>query len=275
LIKTPDPIDFAIRKAESAAYLHETSARLGKADLQIETALTEGRAAAGIIKYAHDHKVSLIALSSHGRSGLSAWNISSVVQKVILRAYTSVLIIPAYQTAEMDLGDFRYQKVFVALDGSIRAEWVLPLAVELAATHHAALLLAHIIPRPVMPACLPLHSEEIEMANRIVERNRREADKYLKQICSRLPADLSPILTYLWVSENPIEALHELAEQESADLVILSAHGYSGGYKRPYGSVALSFIAYGTIPLLILQDLSPESVGLTRLEKFVKEQPGH
>jgi hypothetical protein len=50
----------------------------------------------------HDHKVSLIALSSHGRSGYSAWNISSVTQKlsfdrIPLADHT------AYQPVQMDV----------------------------------------------------------------------------------------------------------------------------------------------------------------------------
>jgi hypothetical protein len=53
--------------------------------------------------------------------------------------------------------------------------------------------------------------------------------------------------------------LHDLVEREGADLVILSAHGYSGNTKWPYGSVVTNFIAYGTTPLLIVQDAPAES----------------
>jgi nucleotide-binding universal stress UspA family protein len=122
---------------------------------------------------------------------------------------------------------------------------------------------------------LPPDSEEIELINRIVEHHRRCVDEYLKQLYSRLPTDQYDIQTYCVLSENPIDTLHELVEQTSADLVILSAHGCSGGAKRPYGSVSLSFIAYGTTPLLILQDLPSDRIVRNQAEMAVRERPGH
>lgn len=186
-----------------------------------------------------------------------------------------MLIIPAYQSIDVNLGKYRYRKVFVALDGSMRAEWVLPVALKLISDQPAKLVLTHVVPRPEMPSSLPLTNEEVDIVNRFVEHNLRESEKYLEQLCSHLHAGLFDILNDVVVCDNPIDALHDLVEQENADLLILSAHGYSGGSRRPYGSVTMSFIAYGTTPLLILQDLSPERQSLTRVELIVKERQGH
>jgi len=274
-MKVADPLDCAIRKAEAEVYLEDVCDRLRKAGLQVSTAIIEGRAADGIINFARDNKVDLISLSSHGLSGLSGWNISSVVQKVLYRAQVSSLLIPAYRQIQMDLTGFHYQKVFVGLDGSHRAEWVLPEALELIAFHHASLLLAHVVSRTEMPCHLPRDKEVVDLINLMNERNRLYAEIYLKELCSRLPADLYNIKTFLVMSENPIDALRDLAEQESADLVILSAHGGSGGYKRLYGSVALSFISYCTTPMLILQDLNPSMIVPSQAEIATVELPKH
>jgi len=274
-MKVVDPLDWAIRKTEAEIYLQSVSDRLRKAGLQISTAVIVGGAADGIINYAHDHKVDLIVMSSHGLSGLSGWNISSVVQKVLFRAYISLLIIPAYKQIKMDLTGFHYQKVFIGLDGSHRAEWVLPEALKLIAFHHASLLLAHIVHKPIMPTYLLLNEDAADLLNLITERNHQYAEIYLKELCSRLPVDLFDIKTYLVISENPIDTLRELAEQESSDLVILSAHGSSGGHRRTYGSVTLSFIAYGTIPMLILQDLHPGIIKPSEAEITIIEWPHH
>jgi hypothetical protein len=48
--------------------------------------------------------------------------------------------------------------------------------------------------------------------------------------------------------------LHEIADQESADLIVMSAHGYSAQTRWPFGSVAVSFIEHGNRPLLVVQD---------------------
>ena len=55
--------------------------------------------------------------------------------------------------------------------------------------------------------------------------------------------------------EHVVATLHELIDREQIDLVFLSAHGYSGETRWSYGSTAISFIIYGTTPLLIVQDV--------------------
>ena len=79
----------------------------------------------------------LIILSSHGQSGLSEWNVSSVVQKIVLRARTSIMIVRAYQRIPPETAGLRYRRILVPLDGSQRAECVLPVAVTLARSHEA------------------------------------------------------------------------------------------------------------------------------------------
>ena len=67
--------------------------------------------------------------------------------------------------------------------------------------------------------------------------------------------------------------LHGLVEESAADLVLLCAHGHSGQRQRPYGSVATSFLTYGTTPLLILQDLPPDEILLSKAERTFEEVP--
>ena len=255
LNRAVDPLNWHIRKSEAEAYLSEVSTRLQEAGLRVEKIVLEGRAAQRIIDFARDQGVDLMVLSSHGRSGLSGWNISSVVQKVILRSYTPTMIVRAYQPVTEELTGLRYQRLLVPLDGSQRAECILPLATNLARFHQCRLLLAHVVSRPEVPRRAPLTQDEAELIDQITERNRQKGERYLEELKSRLSGDVE---TRLLVSENPALTLHQLVEKEGADLVLLAAHGYSGEVQWPYGSVALNFIAYGTTPLLIIQDVYEE-----------------
>jgi nucleotide-binding universal stress UspA family protein len=270
-----DPGSWSFRKIEGRAYLQEVCTRLYEQGWQCATVLDEGYAAERIIQYAHDNQVSLIAMSSHGQSGLSGWNISSVVQKVLLRSCISVMVVPAYRTIQANFNDFRYKRILAPVDCSQRAEFALPAAVKLACDQHASLLLAHVVQRPRLPSHLPLSREEVELVNQFVERSQCVADKYLEGIRQRLISELFDLQTFIQVRENPIEALHDLVEQEGVDLLVLSAHGFSACCRWPYGSVALSFINYGNVPLLILQDLSPARILPTPAELANKEQPAH
>jgi nucleotide-binding universal stress UspA family protein len=266
-----DPLEWQIRKAEADNYLKALSLQLSDAGIQNDTITMEGKAAEAVIEYAHDNKIDLILMSSHGRSGISGWNVSSVVQKIILRVRTSVMIVRAYQPVEEKVDTLRYQKVMVPLDGSSRAEFVLPFVSRLVRVHQSEVLVMHIVRQPEMPRRTPLAQEDIDLLNRLVERNMQEAERYLTDLSGRVEANIQ---TRLVVSENVISTLHSLVEKEQGDLVILSAHGYSGDTRWPYGSVVISFIAYGRTPLLVLQDLPSERIEPTTAEIASKEQGG-
>ncbi len=270
-----DPLDWHLTKVESETYLDGVAKRLKDAGADVRTACIEGRPATRVIEFAHRQGVDLIALSSHGQSGLSGWNVSSVVQKIILRAHMSILLVRAYEIASKRLVDLRYRRLIVTLDGSHRAECMLPSVTGLARYHKAEVLLTHVVRRPEMPRRGPLPAEDVELTNRVVRRNTSEATHYLEQLQARLSPDISEIRPCLLVAQNVSATLHELVETQRADLVIISAHGHSGGSRWPYGSVAVSFIVYGNTPLLIVQDLAPDELEKNRPEQVLQELKGH
>lgn len=263
-----DPLDWQLRKAEAQAYLDGVKARLQRFDISVGSILLEGSAAERIIEYAHDNDIDLIIVSTHGRSGLSGWNVSSVVQKVILRGYSSVMIVRAYQQ-QVDERDavISYGRILVPLDGSQRAECALPMATTLARECDAELLLAHIVRRPEMFHRTPLTAEDSALLDQLVERNLAEAEKYLNQLRSRLSAESQ---THLVPSENVTTTLHQIIDEEKVDLVMLSAHGTSGEKHQPYGSVTTNLISYGKSPLLIIQDLAADEIEPTPAEVAAK-----
>lgn len=269
-VRPIDPLNWRFRRVEADRYLEDVISRLQAAapTLSIEKVLLEGQAAERTIDFAHENKNDLIILSSHGRSGLSGWNVSGVVQKIILRARTSVLIVRAYQPNQPDLNNLHYRHILAPLDGSQRAECTLPVLATLSQEPHAEVLLAHVVVRPEIPRRVPLTAKEQELIDQLVTLNQEEMTKYLAQLKSRLSGDVH---TRLIVNDSVIITLQELIEHEGVDLVVLSAHGYSGQRKQPYGSVGIRFIAYGTTPLLIVQDLPQQEIEPTQAELAAHE----
>jgi nucleotide-binding universal stress UspA family protein len=266
-----DPFEWQMRKAEVDIYLTGVVRQLESAGVEASKVTLEGRAAEVIIDYAADQKVSLILLSSHGESGLTGWNVSSVVQKIILRARTSLMIVRAYKERPGELDDLRYQKILLPLDGSARAEVALPVAAALARSSQAQLVAVHVVQKPPIPRRTPLEAEDSELSDRLVERNRLAAAQYLND----LPAQLGmAVETRLLIDDNPLAALHRFVEQEQVQLVILSAHGYGGETHWPFGSLVVSFLAYGGAPLLVVQDLPPERIEPTQAEILSRQRGG-
>jgi nucleotide-binding universal stress UspA family protein len=273
-IHTVDPLTWQLNKTEADLYLDSVRARLQEAGLQVQTELLEGPAAENIVSAAQNHNADLIIMSSHARSGLTGWGISSIVQKVVLSAPTSLMIVRARQAVGL-LAEQRYKRLFVPLDGSLRAECVLPLAIQLIRAHQSQLVLAHVVGRPELARRTPATQEDLDLVNRLVERNQEEGARYLEQLLSRLSVEGLDVQTHLLVNQNVAVTLHDLIEREQIDLVIVSAHGYSGEARWPYGSVVSNLIFYGTTPLLIMQDLPVEKIAHPQTEVRVRELPGH
>ena len=263
-----DPLNWQIRKIEAETYLHELALRLQQAGLVTETQILEGVAAQRVIEYTRSNDIQLIVLSSHGQSGLSSWSVSNVVHKIILRVCTSIMIVRADQPPSIDLAGLLYHRLLVPLDGSQRAESILPVAETLARAHQAEILLAHVVRRPDMPRRTPPTHEDVDLADRLVERNRTEATQYLEELRSRLSGEVQ---TRLLVEDHVAAPLHELVDQEKVDLVLLSSQGCSGQSRWPHGSVVNSFITYGTTPLFIMQDVPQENAEPTQAKAAAQE----
>lgn len=258
------PLRWRLFRSEAKTYLRNVASRLESAGLDVDWALVEGAAAGCIVDFADAEDIDLILLSSHGRSGLTGWNVGSVVQKVTLQCYTTTMIVRAYRPPSGDLTNLRYRRVLIPVDGSRRAECVLRLATRLSEFCQCRLLLAHVVKEPEMPRRVPLTEEEQTLRDQVLEVNRRAGRDYLDRVASLLPVDVE---TRLVVNHHPLDVLHELARQEAVDLVVLGAHGYSGCVQRPYGHIALNFIAYGTTPLIVVQDLPREDAEMTAAER--------
>jgi nucleotide-binding universal stress UspA family protein len=267
-----DPVAWEMRKAETEAYLNDVVHRLDEIGTPVESVLLEGDPASCIKEFTDKHDIDLILLSSHGRSGLSRWNVSSIARKVIQRAHRSIMLVPAYETEQIELEEIRYHSLLLPLDGSHRAECLLAPAKTVAQFHKAQLLVTHVVVKPEMPHQMPLTAEDQGLLVRFIERNKQAATDYLESLSARLPYDFEPRLP---ISGDVALTLHKLVETEAVDLLIMSAHGYSGRSKWPYGSITTSFIEYGSVPLLVVQDLKPEDVELTKAEMAVTESKGH
>jgi nucleotide-binding universal stress UspA family protein len=272
-VQPVNAVAWRLKTAEAEAYLEGVAARLRDVGLTVHTRRLEGRAAEQIMVCAAREGSDLILLSSHGQSGLTGWNVSSVVQKLIARARVSIMIVRAYQTCA-DLTELSLSRIMCPLDGSQRAENILPVAAAVARAHSAEVLLTHFVTRPEMPRRRPHTEEELELMDRVLELNRSEAEARLAEVRDGLRAENVEATSRVVLSDDPAQSLHDWVVQQDVDLVLMSAHGQTGSTHRPYGGLVLSAIVYGSTPLLIAQDLGPEQIELSPAEAMARESVG-
>jgi nucleotide-binding universal stress UspA family protein len=100
-----EPIQRAQRDSVTAAeqYLERVAQRVSRPGLTVETYVEIGAPAPSTLHYATDHNVDLIALATHGRSGIARFALGSVADKLARSATLPVLLYrPAPKPARVD-----------------------------------------------------------------------------------------------------------------------------------------------------------------------------
>jgi len=270
-----DPLEWHISRGQAEAYLAGWAGRLKDVNVEAEHHLVHGRVADQVIDFVRDHGIDLMVLSSHGQGGLGGWNVSGTVQKIIFRGLISVLIVRAYQPLEVDLRDLQCRRLLLALDGSQRAEAAVAPVTQLARFYSCRVLVASVTSTPEVTRHRPLTSEEAQLVDKLTDLNQLETVRYLQHWASTLSSEGIEVETRPLVGTSPTEVLQDVVEHEQVDLVVLSAHGATGTSRWPYGSVATNFIAYGTTPLLIVQDVAAGNMEPSAAELAARERRRH
>lgn len=298
--KAVDPLSWQIRKTEADMYMQGIAARTrkhlsetaqngeNKKTTLVEYSIREGKTAENIVDFAHTENIDLLVISTHGSGGLSRWNISSVIQKVINLIYLPVLIVRAYNQPEEEDIRIRYRRILLPIDSSRRAECALPAGIALArgemlmgyesdevlttpdqtkqttSPNQIKLILAAVIKPPELPVPEP-HPPEIEqLTEQLVDVSRRAVKSYLNEMKERISVDCE---TCVVENKSVSSAIHEMAgREENIDLVVLCAHGHTGQSTWPYGSVARNYMEHGIKPVLVIQDVSRSQVRPTAAE---------
>jgi nucleotide-binding universal stress UspA family protein len=247
----PGPLDWGIRQREARAHLEGLVAQLGDLESGIRSELIQGRAAEQICSWAVQHDVDLTVLCSHGAHGVTDWDLASTARKLIDRTPGSLLLVPATAVAEEEV---RYQRILVPLDGSPRAESVVPVAMRIAASQNAEVLFAHVVPVPELTRTGPLDAEGVDLERRVVERNQRVASVYLDRLRARVSPAASRVRALVVGGDSVRTRLERLIREEGADLVVMSAHGHTGRTDSSCGSVTEYAVTHATTPLLVVRD---------------------
>ena len=148
-----------------------------------------------------------------------------------------------------------YNTILVPLDGSKRAERILPHVEELAQRYDAKVIFLQVVePFPIIAgpgaAIMTLHQQGLE-------RLTRQAESYLavlqgefreKGIEARTRVVYGPV----------VQGIIDAAESEGADLIALASHGRSGLSRVFYGSVAAGVLHRVDRPMLLIRSQNEE-----------------
>jgi len=126
-----------------------------------------------------------------------------------------------------------------------------------------------------MPRRMPASAEDVTIASQLTERNRAEAERYLRELQSRLAGQALRVSVRSVVSSRRAPAIRALAEEADVDLIVACAHGRTADASERYGSVSARLLAESSRPILVLQDLGLAARGPTRAEEAARSRPDH
>ncbi len=203
---------------------------LRRTGLTVACAAHEGRPADKILEEAAKEPETLVAMSTHGRSGVSRWVLGSVASKVLEAGVGPLLL---YRSRGEVAPDFNkdLKVVILPLDGSSEAEKALPHAASIAKALGLAVWLVRVAEA----------QEAQEVKTYLGKVGRLLKEEGVKEVQERCLAGA------------PGEALVQLADETPGALVALTTHGRTGVSRWVLGSVAQKLVMGSRRPVLVVR----------------------
>jgi nucleotide-binding universal stress UspA family protein len=227
--KGPDLVDGA------RDHLAAVARGLASGGASVSTEVLLGEPAERILDRARETKPSLVALATHGRSGIARWVRGSTAERILRASPFPLFLANPHGLAERE--ELRIKKILVPLDGSQRSGEILPLVSQIAELYGAEVTLFNVIEmlvtaEPVLAGPIMTDAE----AHALLEPFRARAGKGCKVKCAL---------------GSSAAAIVEEAERGRYDLIAIGTHGRSGIDRWAFGSVAENVVRHAPCPLLV------------------------
>jgi nucleotide-binding universal stress UspA family protein len=210
----------------------------------------KGKPEEAIIEKAADDKETLIAMATHGRSGINRWVLGSVAEKVLRATTSPLLVVRGGEDGKLDV-EAAFDTILIPLDGSELAESVVPTAVALAKAVNARVVLARAYELPLATYAgadeyyIPKYDELKAMLE-------QEAGAYLEAEVNELKGNgVEKVYSVVLEGAAP-EKIIDLARKTSKNLVAMCTHGRSGVKRWVLGSVTEKVVRHSGEPVLVI-----------------------
>lgn len=242
-------VEDALRK-QTEEGLKAASAYFNGTPGKVTTKIVSGIAAEKIVEEANGEQSTLIAMATHGRSGIGRWAMGSVADKVLHTTTNPMLVVRGSEDKPMAASG-HFKNIIVPLDGSPVAEQALNTAAALAVPMKLKVTLVRVTP----PAASYYQYAEIPSVNfgQFAEQVDKEALAYLDTAQQKLKRDGVSQIEKLLLHGNPAGVIIDEAKKMPGSLVIMTTHGLSGVKRAILGSVADKVVTESDRPVLMVR----------------------
>jgi nucleotide-binding universal stress UspA family protein len=238
------------KKAQVEKYLRDMAEKLADVGMRVTATTVEGEAAECIVAEAEKQPDTLIAMCTHGRSGIPRWLMGSVADRV-LHGSTNALLFVRAQTPEDLVPGVRLSSIIVPLDESALAEEVLPHVVALAKPRELKVVLVTVTP----PAWEYYRHVDYPVPNydRHIEEVDAQALGYLRRVAQGLHDQGVSSTEEILLHGHAGGAIAGLAQATEGNMVAMTTHGRSGVGRWVLGSVTDKVVRQSGEPVLVIR----------------------
>jgi nucleotide-binding universal stress UspA family protein len=217
---------------------------------QIDCRILKGNPESSIVEYAAQNPAAIIAMATHGRSGLNRWLLGSVAEKVLRSTSNPLLLIRSMPTAVTEQ-QVSIQSIMVPLDGSALAESVLPPVSKLAKKLYAEMVLfrAYNIP----PGFYEAGGGFAIDLDRLLAQTEADVLTYLEEKKAALKKAGVGSVTIASRQGYDADEIINYAGNRPDRLIAMCSHGRSGVRRWAVGSVAETVVRHCSSPILVFR----------------------
>ena len=241
----------ALTSSKGNEYLKEIGDWAFPASVKFHRSLEVANPTEAILRHAAADRRTLIAMATHGLSGIHGWVMGSVAYKVVHATTNPVLLIRP--TEEGDPGvAVKLGTVLVPLDGSGLADRILPHVVALAKklSLEVTLVRAYTIPADTYFVGDGFYMETL---TRQQDAFKQEIDAYLTGKTEEIRAAGVSRVSPIPIHGDAAGEIIDFARKTDNSLIAMSTHGRSGLARWLMGSVAEKVVQHSQNPVLLIR----------------------
>ncbi|EMA42061.1 universal stress protein UspA-like protein [Halococcus hamelinensis 100A6] len=227
-------------EAENERAMETTKGTLEEIE-PLRTAVLRGKPADAIIEYVDKHDIDLIAMGTHGRTGVSRYVMGSITEHVVRRASCPVLTVKAVEKSELAKG---YEEVMIPTDGSDASSTAINHGIEIAKQAKA-----HVHAVNVVDVGAITFTPDYSAPSELVKRFETEGERATGTIADRA-ADAGLDVTTSVHEGLPASDLLAYADENDVDLITMGTTGRTGLNRYLLGSTTERVIRHAEMPVM-------------------------
>jgi len=241
----------ALTPSKGNEYLKEIGDWAFPASVQFHHSIEVANPTEAILRHADADRRTLIAMGTHGLSGIHGWVMGSVAYKVVHATRNPVLLIRPTEEGDPGIA-VKLGTVLVPLDGSGLADRILPHVIALAKSLNleVTLIRAYTLPPDNYFVGDGLYLDALAGQR---DAFRQEIDDYLIGKTEEIRATGLSRVSPVPIHGDAAGEIIDCARNTQNSLIAMSTHGRSGLGRWLMGSVAEKVVQHSQNPVLLIR----------------------